>query len=161
MTWIRHGCQSASFTPDTGVRVWRWPEFDLGGQPVAGAWGEAVRADGCGIARVLNVLTYVRTAGALVSGPLAPGDTTADPTLQRDASQHAFTAALTHVPGCRQAYLDDTRFVSRTAPARPDPRLTGPVTLEHWTVIACGTPVVVDVQFLPVGHGTDIVARAP
>lgn len=155
-TWIRHGCQSGSFTPLPVVKVWKRPEFDATNRPIAGLWGERVEASGCGITRLLNVATSVRSPGALVTGILAPGDTGADPTMQMDASRYAFTAAVS--PGCQQAYLDDTHAVRKEK--ADDPRVNGPVSVEDWTVVACGRTVVVEVKFIPTANGTTVVAHA-
>lgn len=157
-TWIRHGCQDGSFTYLPLVRVWRQPQFDSTNKPIAGLWGERVQASGCGITRILNVVTSVRSPGALVTGILAPGDTGADPTLQVDASRYAFAAALTRAPGCRQAFLDNTQQIREEK--SDDARVTGTVRVENWTIVACGQSVVTEVKFLPDATGTTVVAHA-
>jgi len=158
-TWLRHDCPGASLAPLEGIKVWKWPEFDAAGVPIAGDWGESVQASGCGFTRVLNVVTTVRSPGALVTGPLAPGGTRADPILQRDASRYAFAAALLHSPGCKDAFLDDTEIDHNTDPRPPDAQLAGPARLERWSIVACGRSVAVEVQFLPTASGTTVVVH--
>ena len=156
-TWVQRACHDGSLTKLSRVAIWKQPEFDAAGVPIAGEWGERFQATGCGMMRLLNVVTSVRSPGVLVSGPWAPGDTTADPTLQRDASRYAFAAAMPHVPGCQQAFLDDTHVVRRETV--DDARLTGPIRVEDWAIVACGKSLVAEMRFLPVASGTDIVAH--
>ena len=157
-TWIRHGCQDGSLTRLSRVAIWKQPEHDASGKPTSGQWSERFQATGCGITRLLNAITTVRGPGVLVSGPVAPGDTTADPTLQMDASRYAFAAALRRVPGCSEAWLDNTRMIRQEHP--DDARLTGPVRIEDWMIVACGRDITVEMKFLPIAIGTDIVAHA-
>lgn len=158
-TWIRHGCGNASFSQLPVIRIWKRPEFNLANAPTAGQWGERVQASGCGITRLLNVSTSVRSPGVLVTSLLAPGDTSADPILQIDASRYAFTAAIAGVKGCQDAFIDDTHAVRSEVMEPSDARITGPVRVEHWTIVACGRNIVVEMKFLPTATGTTIVAH--
>lgn len=155
--WIKRNCQNASFVPLSTIKTWKPLEFDSTDAPIAGVWGETIEARGCGAPIKLNVMTVVREPNVLVSGVLAPGDTQADPTLQKDASRYVFIAALAKAPGCQQAHIEDTKVVRKEAP--DDARLTGPVLVENWTVIACGRNVIVEVKFLPTANGTTIGAH--
>lgn len=156
-TWVKNGCQTGELTRVPQVRVWKRPEFDSSNKPIAGQWGEAFAASGCGSTRILNVVTSLRGPGVLISGPLAPGDTSANPTLQVDASRYAFVAVIQRAPGCNQAYLDDTK---RIRDGKPDnAQLTGLVHVEHWRFVACGKDITVEMTFLPSATGTDVVAH--
>ena len=159
-TWIKHDCQSASFTPLPMIKVWKRPEFDSTGTPVAGMWGESIEASGCGITRKLNTVTTVHNAGALVTGPLAPGYTSADPVLQLDTSRYVFAAEKIKVQGCQQAFLENTQAVRKESPEPTDARVTGAVLVENWTIAACGQTVIVEVKFIPTAGGTTIAAHA-
>jgi hypothetical protein len=157
-TWIRHGCNSGAFKPLPAVRIWKPAGFGANGSPIEGIWGESIEASGCGMTRILNVATIVRSPGVLVSQVLAPGETKADPLLQQDASRFVFAASVSVAPGCRQAFIDDTKVVGQE-PASSDARLVAPVEVEQWTVSACGQNVTVEVKFLPVAGKIDIVAH--
>ncbi len=77
-----------------------------------------------------------------------PGDTVADPILQKDTAGYVFIAALAKTPLCKQAFIDDTQVIG--------------LKFEKWTVIACGQAKVVEVRFLPSAQGgTDIVTHVP
>jgi hypothetical protein len=155
--WQRHGCADATFTV-LKVVIYKAPAFDAAGKPIVGAWGEKVRATGCGTSLLLNAVTQVRSPGVLVSGALAPGETTADPILQRDASFYARPVAMRGHAGCKDAYLENTEILNKTAAAPPD--ATGPVRFERWTVFVCGSIVAVELMFTPDKTGTSIVAYA-
>jgi hypothetical protein len=156
--WIRHACDSASFNALPSLKIWQPVSFDAKNTPVAGVWGESIEVNGCGIDRILNVATVVRSPGVLVSKVLAPGATKADPLLQRDASRYVFAALAKAVQGCRTAYLDDTVFEGEEASV-PLAKVTGPVKIEHWIVAACGRTITVEVKFIPVASSTDVVAH--
>ncbi len=158
-TWIRHGCGNASFSHLPLIKIWKRPEFDSANAPMAGQWGQRVEASGCGITRLLNVLTSVRSMGVLINSLLAPGDTSADPTLQIDASRYAFATAIAGVQGCRDAYIDNTQAIRNEVPEPSDVGITGPVKVEHWTIVACGHNIVVGLKFSPTATGTTIVAH--
>jgi hypothetical protein len=155
--WQRNACADATFTL-LKVVIYKAPGFGPAGQPLSGAWVEKVRATGCGTSRVLNAVTQVRSPGVLVSGALAPGDTTADPVLQREASFYARPVAMLGHAGCKDAYLENTELLHKAAPQPAD--ATGPVRFERWTVFVCGSTVAVELMFTPDKTGTNIVAYA-
>jgi hypothetical protein len=156
-TWIKHGCSSGTFKPLPTVKMWKPARFGANGSPVEGVWGETIEANGCGMTRILNVATIVRSPGVLVTQVLAPGETKADPLLQQDASRFVFSAGLAGT-GCRQAFIDDTKAVGQE-PASSVAGLVGPVEIEQWTLIACDRNITVEVQFLPRAGKTEIVAH--
>jgi hypothetical protein len=158
-SWKRYNCQNAKFTPLPMMRIWKSPEFDSAGVPIAGLWGESLEASGCGVARKkLNVVTAVSGPGSLTTGVLAPGDTEANPLLQKDTSRHVYAAAMTKAPReCKKVFLDDTQHIRKEAAT--DPRIAGPVLVEKWTVIACDQTIDVEVKFIPDATGRTIGAH--
>lgn len=158
-TWLKHACSTASFTRLTRLRIWRALAFDQAGEPTAGAWQETIHVDGCGFTRNLNVLTVVRAPREMLSIVLAPGETRGDPTLQKDAATYVFAAVAARVPGCRDAYVDDTQ-IDADRSNLPSLSPGKPGWGEDWTVMACGRPVVVELTFTPDATGTTISAHA-
>ncbi len=157
-TWLRHGCESASFNALPRLKIWQPVSFDSKNTPMGGVWGESIEASGCGLDKILNVETMVRSPGVLVSQVLAPGATKADPILQRDASRYVNAAMVPALQGCRQAYLDDT-LVEGQETSAPLANVTGPVAIEHWIVVACGRTLTVEVKFIPLAGSTNVVAH--
>jgi hypothetical protein len=155
--WQRNPCADATFTLQR-VMIYRAPTFDPAGKPLSGLWGEKLRATGCGTSRTLNAMTTVRSPGVLVNFALAPGDTTADPILQRDAASYARPIALRGQEACKDVYLENTEILHKTAPQPP--QATGPVRFEKWTVFVCGSEVAVEVSFMPDHTGTLVSATA-
>lgn len=77
---------------------------------------------------------------------LLPGETRADPRLQRDAIGPAKAMAAAHSPkGCDRSWTTDTRA---TEPYKDDHTPWS----ERWTFDLCGKSVVVEVSFLPGGN---------
>jgi hypothetical protein len=106
--------------------------------------------------RRLNVVGEIVAPGEIRWRVLAPGATNANPQLQLDASRYVFQAALSRLPGCKDAYLDQTEFLGRESATRAG--ATGPAVHERWTVVACGHIVPVAVAFVPDAAGTQIGA---
>jgi len=150
-TWIRHGCQSTTYSKPKLTYVWQAPRFDLAGDPIAGEWGERLTAEGCGLKRTINVRTVVEGPNVLRTGVLAPGLTHADLTLQLEVSREVFQSALAKAPGCRDAFVDDTRYEGRA----------GSSSKETWTVIACGKTLSIAVELIPDATGFAVVAHLP
>jgi hypothetical protein len=85
---------------------------------------------------------------------LLPGETKADPRLQRDAIGAAKAMALAENPaGCERSWATDTRAVEPYKDAHT------PWT-ERWTFDLCGKTAVVEISFLPGGaSGTSYTAK--
>jgi len=85
---------------------------------------------------------------------LLPGETKADPRLQRDAIQIAKAAAATAgVPDCKKSWTTDTKAVEAYKDAHTP-------WVERWSFDVCGKPAVVEMSFLPGGgSGTSISAK--
>jgi hypothetical protein len=86
---------------------------------------------------------------------MLPGESAADPLLQRDAMMGAMGALITVEPkGCEKKEITDTAVVG-AAPNGRDP------WTERWTFDTCGKKAAVDVSFTPVaGGGTNWNAAA-
>lgn len=85
---------------------------------------------------------------------LLPGETKADPRLQRDAIQIAkAAAATTGAPDCKKSWTTDTKAVEAYKDAHTP-------WVERWSFDVCGKPAVVEMSFLPGGgSGTSISAK--
>jgi hypothetical protein len=85
---------------------------------------------------------------------LLPGETKADPRLQRDAIQIAKAAAATvGAPDCKKSWTTDTKAVEAYKDAHTP-------WVERWSFDVCGKSAVVEMSFLPGGgSGTSISAK--
>jgi hypothetical protein len=85
---------------------------------------------------------------------LLPGETKADPRLQRDAIGAAKAAAVAKNPkGCEQAWTTNTRAVKPYKDAKTP-------WVERWSFDLCGNKAVVEMSFLPGGStGTTFTAK--
>jgi hypothetical protein len=155
--WMNNRCAGATFAIGGDVAIYQRLELDQQQRPAAGSWRERVTAQGCGANRVLNVLTFVKSPGRLVSGTLLPGTTHADPLLQRDAFRYAAAAAKVP-PNCSTIYVADTAFagVEGAANASLPPQRRIPPWKEEWTIAACGQRSAVTLHFVPDATGTNI-----
>jgi hypothetical protein len=154
--WTHIACGSASFNEAPEIAVYSPVRFDPSGEPVAGEWREGIVATGCGPAITLNVLTKVTATATLATGPLLPGGTIADPSLQNAAQAPALSAAGGIPAGCADAYIADTAFVAyetavtetKNAPWR-----------EIWSIRLCGATRKVIMHFLPTWQGVTVSAN--
>lgn len=134
------------------------------GRLVEGAWIQPLRAAGCGATGRLSVLTIVAPGKPVERLGLLPGDTFADPILQRDGVRFADAVARASVRGCERSQIMNTRFAGSREEAgalladlRSVGRATKPWT-EAWQMSACGKTVMVRIQFIPNDRGTAISA---
>ena len=154
-------CPDANYvtTGDIGILV--PPRGGGAGKVVQGVWKETIHAQGCGPERVLNAMTQVTPDGTLTTTPLLPGNTIADPQLQRDSVQYAAAGMGGMPPGCNQGAVVDTRYVGLDGQA-PGTRLAAnqepQAWDEVWTLEACGRRVAVAMKFSPDATGTAIHA---
>ena len=81
-----------------------------------------------------------------------PGDTHADPTLQRDALRYAWLAAKAVAPNCVTPHVRHTRYDGLVATADK-------AWHESWIVAACGQNVEVPITFIPDPTGTRITTQ--
>ena len=154
-TWVKHGCQNASFTPIRGARLWIYPEFSAAGIPIVGQWRESVLAQGCGLTRVLNATTTVTGSNVAQTMPGVPGVSRGNPTLQIDGWKYAQLAVRATLPECMHIYLDDTALLTTLVSTG----VPGARWSEKWTVVACGKPLFVEMTFDPQTVGAVIGAH--
>jgi hypothetical protein len=148
--------------------------------PVKGIWKESWKVDGCDVTGVFNVLVVVGGPGKLQFAPLPPGQSLADPILQKSAAIHAATSAVKlGAADCQGSRIIDTRFVAfegaePVATQEEKPQVIGadgksdiaPVMAqklsrpwsEEWTVDVCGVQVFSVVHFAPGLTGTAVKA---
>ncbi|HQT65435.1 MAG: hypothetical protein B7Z75_12650 [Acidocella sp. 20-57-95] len=158
--WSHMGCPSATFTPQPEIGVYAPIQFDPAGNPIAGAWREGLIATGCGTTLTLNVLTKVTAPATLVTGPLEPGGTIAEPTLQNAAQASVVAAAGGIPPACHDAFISNTTF--NAYEGSPDPSLpkgeqAAPWS-ETWTLNICGPTKDVTIHFTPTATSVGIHA---
>ncbi len=154
-------CPDATYTTTGDIAILVPPRLDSAGKVVQGVWKESITANDCGPPRLLNAMTQVQPGGALLTTPLLPGTTIADPQLQKDSVQYAAAGMGSLPPGCNQGEVVDTQYVgldgeppgTRLAPGQA-PR---PWT-EVWALEACGKRANVTMQFTPDATGTAIHA---
>jgi len=131
---------------------------------VEGLWLQRLRATGCGATGRLSVLTVAAAGQPIRRIALLPGDTFADPVLQRDGVRHADLVAAAANRGCERRQVVNTRFAGSQPDLeamQADLRATGRMTrpwIEAWQLSACGQPVMVRMQFIPNQSGTAIAA---
>lgn len=77
---------------------------------------------------------------------LVPGETNADPILQRDVLQGVAAATATVRPAsCDKTYVTDTKVTQ--------PQDSAGIWVERWTYDLCGTKAQTDMTFTPSGRG--------
>lgn len=147
-------CRDMTFAIGKSVRIFNPPRFDEAGEPVLGAWAEDVEGTGCGRKVRFNVFTRVDLDRFPKVEALMPGETRADPPLQREILTRAFKVVSDVGTSCDDRIVTDTRFAafegSGDAIAEKRP------WRETWIVEACGKRYDVPVHFLPYGHGTAV-----
>jgi hypothetical protein len=152
---VPNSCKSMSFALAAQVTIYA-PVRIEGGKPVEGAWAEPVMGTGCGKSIRFTALTIVAPGKAPVTLSLIPGDTRADPVLQRDSVKDVLDHVAAATGGCKELVVTDTRFDDWEGPAEK-PAAHGRETRpwrEVWTVWACGKLVEVPIHFTPNGAGT-------
>ena len=155
-------CRSATYGAPSRPVIFGTPGTDATGEMTGGAWIQSVIATGCGTHLQLNTLTMVQSDGALRRIALLPGNTIADPFLQRDGIMYARAGAAGLIPpDCHHVLIVETRFVKYEGDAVasvPSGRTLRPWR-EDWALDACGTRVAVVMHFVPDATGTTIVVH--
>jgi hypothetical protein len=134
---------------------------DQHGGVADGAWIDRIRGAGCEAHRHFNIFTIVKNS-EVKRVALLPGDTRADPLLQRDAQTGVVQRLTVDLRDCapeqrQKFHIVDTR-VDRIAgplaedPQRP-PRERRPWK-ETWVVAVCGKVLELPVHFVPDRTGT-------
>jgi hypothetical protein len=156
-------CPDAAYTTtgDIGMLA---PLQMSDGHPRAGAWKETIQQTGCGMSRILNVLTTVQPDGTLKVEALLPGTTITDPQLQQDSVQYAAAGMGTMPPGCEQGGVLNTRFLGvdgQRPGVLPLPGRPARPWSEVWTLQACTKRADVVLHFTPDATGTEIRVDPP
>jgi hypothetical protein len=140
------------------VTVLKPPTFAADGYPTSGAWKQSFRVTGCGNDTSINFYFFGHPDEKITSLIAAPGDTHADPTLQRDTIVHVMIAAGAQARDCNAPHLRTTHFDgpldAQAGAARVQTALSG--WRETWTISACGRLLAVPVTFVPDATGTRI-----
>lgn len=145
----------------SSVMVLKPSSFASDGYPISGVWKQSFRISGCGNDTSINFYFFAQPDEKITSLIAAPGETHADPTLQRDAMRYVLMAAKWRAPQCNAPHLRTTRFDGRFGPqdgSNIAPR-TSSGWHETWTASACGKLLPVPLTFITDATGTRVVAR--
>lgn len=121
---------------------------------------QPIKWKGCGQERTLNILMAIDVKKMLSrTTSLAPGDTHASPTLQKDAGMAAMpmVVASTGLKDCKSFYIDNTKFLKQTG--QPAKKALGSSWDERWTISVCERKVSVIMHFTPDATGTSFSAQ--
>jgi hypothetical protein len=155
-------CKDLEIGTKVNVLIFAPLQFSPDGRRlVAGAWKEQVTVRACGVEKLYNVLTNVRSDGALQRTNLLLGTTRADPVLQRDAVPYAMRSAGLKAPaGCKSFDVLDTAFLGQqeASPAKDAKGREMRPWRENWTTQTCDAQTVVLMAFIPDATGTKIAA---
>jgi hypothetical protein len=155
-------CKELEIGTKVNVLVFTPLQFSPDGRRlIAGAWKEQVTVRACGIERLYNVLTNLRSDGGLQRTNLLLGTTRSDPVLQRDAVVYAMGSATLKAPaGCKSFDVLDTAFLGHDAASQASGAKGRDMRpwRENWTTQACDVETVVLMTFTPDATGTTIAA---
>src|SRR5919108_6279523 len=121
--FLQNPCADARFSIEKKFVPYKPLSFDGSGTIISGAWKQIVEEQGCGASRILNVMVMAQAAGKLGVMPLLPGETRADPVLQKDGVKYALIALGTvpggREPNCTVGYVADTKFLGEEGEVLP------------------------------------------
>lgn len=141
------------------VTVLKAPSFSVDGYPTSGVWKQSFPVSGCGNDTSINFIFFAQSNEKITSMIAAPGDTHADPVLQRDTMRYVIMVAKSQAADCSSPHLRTTQFDGRLN--AHEGSINSQTTLggwrETWTVSACGRSLSVPVTFLTDATGTRIV----
>jgi len=126
--------------------------FDPKGVPSNGRWKEAFPVSGCGNDTILNVYFLAGNAKGVRAFAALPGDTHADPVLQRDAYTYASIGASAKAGDCKSLLVTNTKFEGYVSGGTAQSQ----AWRETWTMVGCGKTYQVLVDFTPDSTGTQI-----
>jgi hypothetical protein len=157
-------CKELAIGTKVNVLVFTPLQFSPDGRRLtAGTWKEQVTVRACGVERLYNVLTNLRSDGGLQRTNLLLGTTQSDPVLQRDAVAHAMRVASLKAPaGCKSFDVMDTAFLGREEASQASGAKGRDMRpwRENWTTETCDVQTVVLMTFTPDATGTTIAATA-
>lgn len=145
----------------SSVTVLRPPTFAADGYPTSGVWKQGFPVSGCGNDTSINFFFFAQPDEKITSMIAAPGETHANPVLQRDAMRYVMMDAKLDAPNCNAPHLRTTRFDGRLGAQEGSTTSAGTLGgwRETWTVSACGRLLAVPLTFLTDATGTRVVAR--
>ncbi len=161
---LPENCAAASFKPTGELTVYTPPQFDPNGALASGIWSERVVVSGCGAPMTLNILTVLQPGSPPARIPTMPGDTRADPAMQKSALQYAQAiAARAAPPNCREEMFTNTQFDGYTGLPNGDVRdgRQNRAWREIWTLSSCGVNYAIQLTFTPNAQGTQLTATNP
>jgi len=134
--------------------------FAASGFPNAGMWKESFPLSGCGNDTTLH-LYFTASADEKVSTLVGiPGETRADPVLQKDAYLYAALGARTAAKDCTGFTVKHSTFDGFSKIDQPgsDPGTNSRFRPRHetWMMTGCGRTFAVPIQFVPGQTGTTI-----
>lgn len=141
-------------SPGSQVTVLTPVSFAPDGYPVSGTWRQSFPISGCGNDTTINIFFSGQPDEKITSLIAAPGDTHADPVLQRDAMRYVGLAARAVAPTCTTPHVRHTRYEGVTTPRTK-------AWHERWIIAACGRDFSVPLTFTPDETGTRITAEIP
>jgi hypothetical protein len=150
----------ALVSKDSQVTVIRPPRFAPDGMPVSGAWKQSFPISGCGQETTINLYFTASADKKIESMVGIPGDTHADPVLQRDVARQLLGAIHGQVAACADLHVRHSRYDGGVPPAvgaTPAPGQTAPWR-ETWVVSACKQTYTVPLTFTPSAMGTQFSA---
>jgi len=120
--------------------------------PVDGVWFEFVDMNVCGDKMQTKYMVEAQNAKEPRLRLMLPGNSIADPTLQRDAVMYAQIAVSQSesAKGCRNLRVKDTKFIAMQGKG---------AWQELWTVDACNNAIVTVVTFISTEKGTTVSAK--
>lgn len=135
---------------DASMTVIKPATFDAKGQPSGGAWKQGFPVSGCGNDTIINLYFTVQPGGHMVGMVGVPGDTRADPLLQRDAVRDLVGAVKAQNAACTAPHVRHTHYDGVAEPKGS--------WRETWIVSGCGKTYTVPLTFTPGAMGTQIAA---
>ena len=134
--------------------------FASDGHPISGAWKQSFPVSGCGNDTTINFFFTAQASENIVTVMGAPGDTHADPILQKDAIHYAMLAALPKAGTCTEPHILTTRYDGVATMPREDSKASAHSGKqpwhETWTIAACGSTIRIGMNFIPDAPGTTV-----
>lgn len=119
--------------------------------PKSGGWYEFIDANICGDKIAPKYVFKAMEGKPPLKFPMLPGNSHADPVLQKDGAKYALTTVMQKhgFSKCKRLNIVDTQFVEKD---------TNGKWSEDWIVSVCGKKETVSMVFIPMSAGTSIKA---
>jgi hypothetical protein len=136
----------------SNITIIRPVSFRPDGRPNTGAWRESFPVSGCGNDTTFHIYFFVNKDEKIDTFVAVPGETRADPTLQKDALVYAMLGATSAAKTCKTFNVKNSRFDGLDT-ANNKIRSWR----ETWTMVGCNRTFDVPLTFSPSDRGgTDI-----